>query len=57
MFENAYYIYIHFPTYEFQNKWDRSNINGDPLPGGTDYYSLDLGSVAPPIRGYMAIVR
>ena len=57
MYENAYYIYIHFPTNDFQNKWDRTNINGDPLPEGTDYYLLDLGSVPAPIKGYVAIVR
>jgi len=46
-----------FHTNDYQNNWDGSNIKGNPLPEGTYYYLLDLGSVAAPIKGYVAIVR
>lgn len=46
-----------FHTNDYQNNWAGSNIKGDPLPEGTYYYLLDLGSVSAPIKGYVAIVR
>lgn len=41
----------------YLNNWDGTNTAGQPLPEGTYYYLLDLGSVAAPIKGYVAIVR
>lgn len=42
---------------KYLNDWDGTNTAGQPLPEGTYYYLLDLGSVAAPIKGYVAIVR
>ena len=41
----------------YLNDWAGTNTAGQPLPEGTYYYLLDLGSVAAPIKGYVAIVR
>jgi len=41
----------------YLNDWTGTNTAGQPLPEGTYYYLLDLGSVAAPIKGYVAIVR
>ena len=46
-----------FHTNDYQNNWDGITTNGDPLPEGTYYYLLDLGSVSAPLKGYVVIVR
>ncbi|MBK9932002.1 MAG: gliding motility-associated C-terminal domain-containing protein [Saprospiraceae bacterium] len=39
------------------NDWAGTNTQGQPLPTGTYYYLLDLGSVSAPIKGYVVIMR
>jgi len=46
-----------FHTNDYQNNWDGNNTKGDPLPEGTYYYLLDLGSISAPLKGYVVIVR
>ncbi|MBK9932005.1 MAG: gliding motility-associated C-terminal domain-containing protein [Saprospiraceae bacterium] len=41
----------------YKNDWDGTNTQGQPLPTGTYYYLLDLGSVSAPIKGYVVIMR
>ncbi|MBL0113538.1 MAG: gliding motility-associated C-terminal domain-containing protein, partial [Saprospiraceae bacterium] len=42
---------------DYKNDWDGTNTQGQPLPTGTYYYLLDLGSVSAPIKGYVVIMR
>lgn len=42
---------------KYLNEWDGTNTGGQPLPEGTYYYLLDLGSVSAPVKGYVVIVR
>ena len=41
----------------YLNQWKGQNENGDDLPDGTYYYSLDLGNDKPPYKGYIVITR
>ena len=41
----------------YMNQWKGQNENGDDLPDGTYYYSLDLGNGKPPYKGYIVITR
>ncbi len=42
---------------DYKNDWEGTNTQGQPLPTGTYYYLLDLGSVSAPIKGYVVIMR
>lgn len=41
----------------YVNSWDGKNENGDELPDGTYYYSLDLGNGHEPYKGFVVITR
>ncbi|MBK7370909.1 MAG: gliding motility-associated C-terminal domain-containing protein [Saprospiraceae bacterium] len=46
-----------FHTDDYRNNWEGTNTQGLPLPSGTYYYLLDLGSINAPIKGYVVIMR
>jgi len=46
-----------FRNNNYLNDWEGTNTSGQPLPEGTYYYLLDLGSIAAPIKGYVTIMR
>ena len=41
----------------YLNEWDGKNKNGNELPDGTYYYSLDLGNGHDPYKGFVVITR
>ncbi len=41
----------------YNNTWDGKNENGDDLPDGTYYYSLDIGNGHEPYKGFVVITR
>ncbi|MCB9232852.1 MAG: tandem-95 repeat protein, partial [Bacteroidia bacterium] len=41
----------------YNNTWDGTDNNGNPLPDGTYYYVLDLGDGNPPRTGFVIIFR
>ncbi len=46
-----------FYSKDYLNNWEGTNTQGQPLPAGTYYYLLDLGSQAAPVKGYVVIMR
>ena len=42
---------------EYKNDWDGENNKGQPLPDGTYYYLLDMGSQGGPVKGWVVIMR
>jgi gliding motility-associated-like protein len=40
----------------YKNDWD-GTYNGKPLPEGTYYYLIDLGTGKDPIKGHLTIIR
>jgi gliding motility-associated-like protein len=41
----------------YNNTWDGKNENGDDLPDGTYYYSLDIGNGHEPYKGFIVLTR
>lgn len=48
---------IVFRASPYLNTWDGKNENGDELPDGTYYYSLDIGNGHEPYKGFVVITR
>ncbi len=46
-----------YKSNDYQNNWDGVNTSGQPLPEGSYYYLLDLGSQSAPVKGYVVIMR
>ncbi len=46
-----------YKSNDYQNNWEGVNTSGQPLPEGTYYYLLDLGSQSAPVKGYVVIMR
>ncbi|OCX54424.1 hypothetical protein BEL04_09255 [Mucilaginibacter sp. PPCGB 2223] len=45
-----------YSKHGYANDWN-ANLNGAPLTEGTYYYTVDLGTSAPVIKGYITILR
>ena len=48
---------IVYQSAPYLNTWKGQNENGDDLPDGTYYYSLDIGNGHPPYKGFVVITR
>lgn len=48
---------IVFQAAPYLNTWEGKNENGDELPDGTYYYSLDLGNGHEPYKGFVVLTR
>jgi gliding motility-associated-like protein len=46
-----------YSSHEYKNDWDGENNKGQPLPDGTYYYLLDMGSQGGPVKGWVVIMR
>lgn len=42
---------------DYKNDWDGTDTQGQPLLAATYNYSLDLGGVSAPVKGYLVIMR